>query len=388
MDMADAAMPAYDPIPLAQALLRCASVTPADLGALDILQRALEDLGFACRRMKFGEVDNLYAKRGGGLPHFCFAGHTDVVPPGDTAAWSVNPFAAEIRDGNLVARGAVDMKAAIACFVSAVASIPVPAKGAISLLITGDEEAQAIDGTKKVLDALLAEGEQFSHCLIGEPSSVDAVADMIKNGRRGSFNCVIVAEGKQGHVAYPHRSLNPMGPLLDLLDVLRRTKLDDGAPGFDASHLEITSIDVGDGPHNVIPARAKAKLNVRFNGNHTGASIKAWIEKEAAAIAARTGARFSVDGRATGEAFYCDPGPFTDLVQDASEAITGRRPVLSTTGGTSDARFMHKACPVCELGLLNETAHKVDEFAPVEDIRTLARIYTKVLGDYFVKFGA
>jgi succinyl-diaminopimelate desuccinylase len=386
--MPDAAFPPHDPIPLAQALLRCASVTPADLGALDTLQSALEKLGFACRRMKFGDVDNLFAKRGAGLPHFCFAGHTDVVPPGDVGAWSVDPFAAEIRDGNLVARGAVDMKAAIACFVSAVASIPVPAKGAISLLITGDEEALSIDGTRKVLAALLAEGEQFSHCLIGEPTSVDRVADTIKNGRRGSFNCVIIAEGKQGHVAYPHRSLNPMGPLLDLLDVLRRTKLDDGAPGFDPSHLEITSIDVGDGAHNVIPARAKAKLNIRFNSNHTGETIKAWIEQEAARIAAQSGARFSIDGRATGEAFYCDPGPFTVLVQDAAETITGQRPVLSTTGGTSDARFMHKACPTCELGLLNETAHKVDEFAPLEDIRTLARIYTKVLANYFAAFAA
>jgi succinyl-diaminopimelate desuccinylase len=384
--MPDSAIPTHDPIPLAQALLRCASVTPADLGALDVLQGALERIGFACRRMKFGEIDNLFAKRGAGLPHFCFAGHTDVVPPGDIAAWTVDPFAAEIRDGKLIARGAVDMKAAIACFVAAVASLPVPAKGAISLLITGDEEAQAIDGTKKVLDALLAEGEQFSHCLIGEPSSVDLVADMIKNGRRGSFNCVITAEGKQGHVAYPHRSLNPVGPLLDLLDELRRRELDNGAPGFDPSHLEITSIDVGDGPHNVIPARAKAKLNVRFNNNHTGASMLAWVQETAAAIGKHSGVRFTVEGRATGEAFYCDAGPFTDLVQNAAESVTGRRPVLSTTGGTSDARFMHKACPTCELGLLNETAHKVDEFAPVEDIRTLTRIYAKVLADYFVKF--
>lgn len=381
--MPDAALPLADPLPLAQALLRCPSVTPADLGALDVLQGALEKLGFACRRMKFGEVDNLYAKRGTGLPHLCFAGHTDVVPPGDLAAWTVDPFAAEIRDGNLIARGAVDMKAAIACFVAAIASVPPPAKGAISLLITGDEEAAAVDGTKKVLEQLLAEGEQFSHCLIGEPSSVDRVADTIKNGRRGSFNCVIVCEGKQGHVAYPHRALNPMTPLLDLLDVLRRTKLDDGAPGFDPSNLEITSIDVGDGPHNVIPARARAKLNIRMNGNHTGASLEAWIGREADTVAARTGARFTITGQPSGEAFYCAPGMFTDLVQDAAESVTGRRPDLATTGGTSDARFLHKACPTCELGLLNDMAHKVDEFAPVEDIRTLSRIYAAILTNYF-----
>lgn len=386
-DTAASAASFVDPLPLAQALLRCASVTPADEGALDVLQRALEPMGFVCRRMKFGDVDNLFAKRGSGAPHLMFAGHTDVVPVGDLAAWTVDPFAAVVKDGKLIARGAVDMKTEIAAFVAAVASLPAPEKGAISLLITGDEEAQAIDGTTKVLDALIAEGEKFSHCLVGEPSSDEVLADTIKNGRRGSFNCVIEVFGKQGHVAYPQKSLNPVPVMLDLLADLRARKFDDGAPGFDPSHMEITSVDVGDGAHNVIAAKAKAKLNIRFNSNHKGADLLAWVKERAAAHEARNpGARITAEGRPTGEAFYCPPGAFTDLILDAAESVTGRRPILATTGGTSDARFIHKVCPVAELGLLNYTAHKVDEYVTLEDMHAITRIYATIVSDYFKKF--
>jgi succinyl-diaminopimelate desuccinylase len=376
-----------DPVPLAQALIRCASVTPADAGALDVLEAVLKPLGFACRRMTFGAVGNLYAKRGQGRPHLCFAGHTDVVPPGDATSWRADPFAARIVEDKLIGRGAADMKGAIAAFAAALGATPQPPKGAISLLITGDEEGPAVDGTKRVLDTLTAEGEHFDHCLVGEPTSGARLADTVKTGRRGSYNAVIIVEGKQGHVAYPELALNPVNVLLDLVADLRAWRLDEGAQGFDPSHLEVTSIDVGDGPHNMIPAQARAKFNIRFNANHTGASLRAALEERRAAAAARApGARITLEGRATGEAFYSTPGAFAALVLDAAEALTGRRPALSTSGGTSDARFIQALCPVVELGLSNDTAHKVDEFVPVEDVRTLARIYAKIIEDYFARF--
>ena len=381
--MADASSLRADPIPLAQALMRCASIAPADAGAIGVLEDALKTLGFTCRRMKFGEIENLYASRGSGTPHLMFAGHTDVVPVGDVSGWSVDPFGAVIREGALVGRGAVDMKAAIAAFVAGVEAAA-PARGTISLLITGDEEGPATDGTIKVIEALAAEGVKFDHCLIGEPSSDLKFPDMIKNGRRGSLNAVVTVDGVQGHVAYPEKSLNPVPILMDLLDVLRTRKLDDGAPGFQPSNLEITSIDVGGGAHNVINARATAKFNIRFNSAHSGAKLLDWIEQERAKIAAlHPRARVAVDARATGEPFYCAPGPFTDILQDACEAVTGTRPVLSTHGGTSDGRFIQKYCPVAELGLINEMAHKVDEFAMVDDVHKLAAIYAHVISAYF-----
>jgi succinyl-diaminopimelate desuccinylase len=376
-----------DPVPLAQALLRCPSITPVDAGVLDVLTAALTPLGFECRRMKFDDTENLYAKRGSGTPHLMYAGHTDVVPPGDLSAWSVDPFAADIADGKLVARGTVDMKGSIAAFIAAVASLPKQDHGAISLLIAGDEEGVAINGTIKVLDALEAEGETWSHALVGEPSSAEVLGDMIKNGRRGSFNCAIDVFGKQGHVAYPHLSLNPVPVLLDVLQKLRSRELDNGSPGFDPSHLEITSIDVGDSAFNVIPAKARAKLNVRFNPNHTGQQMLDWVNATTAEVAARyPGARIEVHGRATGEAFYSNPGPFTDLLLKATQSATGRNTILSTTGGTSDARFIHNHCPVAELGLVNQMAHKVDEFVTLDELRTLTRLYARVVEDYFKTF--
>jgi succinyl-diaminopimelate desuccinylase len=384
--MLDAATPTrIDPIPLAQALIRCASVTPLDDGALAVLEDALKPLGFVCRRMKFGEVDNLFAVRGSGAPHLMFAGHTDVVPVGDAASWSVDPFAAVIREGALVGRGACDMKGAIASFVAALPGTQ--PRGTLSLLITGDEEGPGVDGTKRVLEELAKEGVKFDHSLVGEPTSDQNFGDMIKNGRRGSLNAVVRVEGVQGHVAYPEKNLNPVPIIMDLLDALRARKLDDGAPGFDPSNLEVTTIDVGNAAHNVIPAHAVAKFNIRFNSAHTGASLLAWIEQERAKIAAQhPRAKISVDARATGEAFYSPPGAFTDLLLSATESVTGRRPVLSASGGTSDARFIHAYCPVAEFGVLNDMAHKVDEYASVDDLRALAAIYAKVIEGYFAKF--
>jgi succinyl-diaminopimelate desuccinylase len=361
-------------------------VTPADAGCLDVLEGALKPLGFACRRMPFGDVDNLFAVRGAGAPHLMFAGHTDVVPVGDAAAWTADPFGAIVRDGNLIGRGAVDMKTEIAAFVAAVEAT-MPARGTISLLITGDEEGASINGTIKVIEQLAREGVKFDHCLIGEPSSDKHFADTIKNGRRGSLNGVVTVEGVQGHVAYPNKTLNPVPIVMDFLARLRARKLDDGAPGFDPSNLEITTIDVGNPAHNVIAARASAKFNIRYNSAHTGDALLAWIESErAAAQALHPRATISVNARSSGEAFYCEPGAFTDLLQAACAAVTGRKPVLSTSGGTSDGRFIQAYCPVAELGLLNDMAHKVDEFASVDDIRALAAIYANVIEGYFAKF--
>ncbi len=374
-----------DPIPLAQALIRCASVTPTEGGALGVLEDALKPLGFVCRRMTFGDVDNLFAVRGSGAPHFMFAGHTDVVPVGDKAAWSVDPFGAVIQDGKLMGRGACDMKAAIAAFVAALP--PAQARGTVSLLITGDEEGPAINGTIKMLETLAAEGVKFDHALVGEPTSDKSFGDMIKNGRRGSLNALIRVDGVQGHVAYPEKTLNPVPILMDLLNVYRARKLDDGAPGFDPSNLEVTTIDVGNTAHNVIPAHASAKFNIRFNPAHTGADLLAWIEAERAAMEAKhPGATIRINARASGEAFYSAPGPFTDLLLGAVKEVIGRPSALSTSGGTSDARFIQAYCPVAELGVINDMAHKVDEWASVDDIRALSAIYAKVIEGYFAKF--
>lgn len=368
-------MPIPDPLPLAQALIRAKSVTPADDGALDILGAALEGLGFRLQRFKFGEVENLYARRGAEGPNFCFAGHTDVVPVGDAAAWSVDPFAAEIRDGVLIGRGAADMKAAIAAMVAAVNGFE--GGGSISFLITGDEEGPAVDGTKRVLEALAAQGERLDACLVGEPTSEDRLGDVVKNGRRGSLNAVLTARGVQGHAAYPHKARNPLPALLDALSALRGRRLDTGAPGFEPSNLEVTTIDVGNPAHNVIPAQAQAKLNIRFNTAHTGAALQAWVEETCAAY----GVEVAI--RVTGEPFYVPPGPLTEVVLQAAKAVTGAPPALTTGGGTSDARFIRNHCPVVELGLFNATAHMVDEQVAVDDVRTLAEIYRQILIGYF-----
>lgn len=377
-----------DALALARDLIRRPSVTPLDAGALDVLAQALEPAGFRIVRRRFGEVENLYARRGRAGPNFCFAGHTDVVPVGDRAAWSVDPFAAEVRDGWLIGRGAADMKAAIACFAAAAIDRPYREGESVSLLITGDEEGPAIDGTVKMLAHLREAGERIDHCLVGEPTSVAAVGDVVKNGRRGSLNAVLTAEGRQGHVAYPSLALNPVPVLMDWLNALRARVLDAGAPGFDPSNLEVTTIDVGNAAHNVIAARAEAKLNIRFNTHHSGAALLAWLEETRARFEAESGARLTLAARATGEPFYTEPGAFTDVVTGAVARTLGRQATLSTSGGTSDARFIKDVCPVCELGLQNATAHMVDERVRVEDVAALSRVYAAVLDDYFSAFGS
>jgi succinyl-diaminopimelate desuccinylase len=373
-----------DPIPLAQALMRCASVTPVEAGAMDVAEQALTKLGFRTRRMKFGAVDNLYARLGEAQPNFCFAGHLDVVPPGE--GWASDPFAAEIRNGNLYGRGATDMKTAIAAMIAATENYlntnGAP-KGSISFLLTCDEEGPAVDGTRAVLEALAAEGEKLDHCVVGEPTSEDRVGDVIKNGRRGSLNVVINMEGKQGHVAYPQRAVNPVTALVEACAELKARRLDYGAPGFDPSNLEVTSIDVGNAAHNVIPQRASAKLNIRFNTNHTGEALFAWIKETADAAAARIGGKASFVIASQSVPFYTDPGDFTAMLVDSVRESFGIVPALTTTGGTSDARYIRNYAQVAELGLRNATAHMVDEHCAVDDVRTLARCYEAVLRRYF-----
>ena len=378
-----------DPVNLAQALIRRPSVTPADAGAMDVLQRALEGLGFACRRMKFGEIENLYARLGTSSPNLCFAGHTDVVPVGDAAAWTQGPFEAEIKDGVLTGRGAVDMKSAIAAFVAAVAATLASGapKGSLSFLITGDEEGVATDGTVKVVEALMAEGELIDHCIVGEPSSAAALGDMIKVGRRGSVNAFITVEGVQGHVAYPHRAANPIPVLIRLLDRLQSHTLDDGYPEFQPSNLEVVDITVGNPATNVIPAKAEARLNIRFNPSHSGETLVRWIKEHCKAAESEFSGKVHLKTHISGEAFLTEPGAFTEVAARAVQAVTGRTPELSTTGGTSDARFIRAMCPVIEFGLVGATMHMVDERAPVAEIRDLATIYERLIEGYFERFG-
>ena len=377
-----------DVLDLARDLIRRPSVTPADAGAMDVLHRALEGLGFTCRRMRFGEIENLYARRGTARPNLCFAGHTDVVPVGDAAAWTSGPFAADINSDNvLIGRGAVDMKGSIAAFVAAVAEVGETA-GSLSFLITGDEEGVALDGTRKVVEALQAEGEVIDHCIVGEPSSAERLGDMIKIGRRGSVNSWITVTGKQGHVAYPHRAANPIPVLVDILARLQARALDDGYEGFQPSNLEVTTIDVGNTATNIIPAEAKARINIRFNPAHKGADLQAWIEQQAAEAGASFAGRVEVKTLISGEAFLTRRGEFTDVVADAIRETTGEEPDLSTTGGTSDARFIRDLCPVLEFGLVGQTMHAVDEQVPVSQLRALQATYATIIARYFERFGA
>ncbi|WP_309091236.1 succinyl-diaminopimelate desuccinylase [Phenylobacterium sp.] len=376
---------AIDPVELTRELIRKPSVTPADEGAMDVVERTLAGLGFACRRMRFGEIENLYARYGTARPNLCFAGHTDVVPVGDAAAWSKDAFAAEVVDGVLIGRGAVDMKSAIAAFAAAAAEAIRAGRvtGSISFLITGDEEGVATHGTKKVVEALLAEREAIDHCVVGEPTSAETFGDMVKVGRRGSINADILVEGIQGHVAYPHRAANPVPVLVRLLAALQHRRLDDGYPEFQPSNLEITLIDVPNTATNIIPGTARARLNIRFNPNHTGRSLADWIEAEAQKAAEGFKGRVTVTPQISGEAFLTERGAFTDLVAGAIQDVTGRPPELSTSGGTSDARFIRALCPVVEVGLVGKTMHAVDERAPVDEIRRLQAVYARIIERYF-----
>ena len=383
--MSVASTPVIDPVALTRDLIRRPSVTPADEGAMDVLERALTALGFHCRRMKFEDIENLYARRGTASPNLCFAGHTDVVPTGSTEAWSSGPFEAEVKDGILYGRGAVDMKGGIAAWVAAVSRILAEGEvpGSLSFLITGDEEGPALHGTKRVVQALMAEGEVIDACVVGEPSSQHALGDMIKIGRRGSLNTWITVHGKQGHVAYPDRAANPVPVLARLVARLADHRLDKGYEAFQPSNLELTTLDVGNTATNLIPAEARGRLNIRFNPNHTGESLMAWLNAEAGKAQAESGLRIELEHLHSGDAFLTQTGPFVTGVQDAVEAAVGRRPEASTTGGTSDARFIRAMCPVLELGLVGQTMHQIDERAPVAEIEALAEVYRAVIGTYF-----
>ena len=379
-----------DSVDLARALIRCPSVTPIDAGAMDVVQGALQALGFTCRRMRFGEIENLYARIGTRRPNLCFAGHTDVVPAGDVAAWSHPPFGGVVEDGFLVGRGAADMKSAVAAFISAAAAVLARGqpKGSLSLLITGDEEGIAEDGTRAVVAALDAEGEVIDHCVVGEPTSSARLGDMIKIGRRGSIGALIAVEGTQGHVAYPQRAANPVPVLIRLLARVQARVLDDGYEGFQPSNLEVTTVDVGNPAGNVIAARASARLNIRFNPRHSGAALAAWLAEEARVAGEGFSGSLTLTSKISSEAFLTAAGPFTDVVAGAVNAVTGVKPELSTTGGTSDARFIRTLCPVVEFGLVGATMHAVDERAPVAEIRTLAAIYERLIDDYFTAFSS
>jgi succinyl-diaminopimelate desuccinylase len=379
-----------DALELARALIRCPSVTPEDAGALGVLEAALRPLGFACRRLKFStpgttEIDNLYARIGDRAPHLCFAGHTDVVPVGDRAGWRTDPFGAEIANGALFGRGAADMKGAIACFVAAAARHLAARKGdpggSISLLITGDEEGAAVNGTARLVEWLKREGETIDACIVGEPTNPNRLGEMIKIGRRGSLSGWLTVAGTQGHTAYPHLADNPLPRLVRMLGAIAEAKLDDGTPHFQPSNLELTSIDVGNTATNVIPARATASFNIRFNDRHTGKSLTEWLRRTFDSVGGDYDLRIVVSG----EAFLTEQGPFSALLARAVERATGIRPEFSTTGGTSDARFIRALCPVAEFGLLSQTMHKTDECVALADLAALTQVYESVLDAFFAR---
>ncbi|HEY3917323.1 MAG TPA: succinyl-diaminopimelate desuccinylase [Stellaceae bacterium] len=378
-----------DPVDLAAALIRKPSVTPRDEGAIALLAATLEKLGFACQTVEFtaegtAPILNLYARKGTGRRNFCFAGHTDVVPPGDLKSWSVEPFGGAVLNGALYGRGANDMKSAIACFVAAAEQFLAARPdfgGSISLLITGDEEAAAINGTRKLLDWIAAQGEKLDACVVGEPTSARELGDMVKIGRRGSLNGFLTVTGIQGHTANPHLADNAAHRLLKMLSALLAEPIDRGNERFPPTHLQISTIDIGNPTTNVIPGQARAVFNIRFNDQWTSAKLKDWLTQKLDAV----GGRYTLDIQVSGESFLTPPGEVSDILARAIGQVTGLTPELSTTGGTSDARFIHRFCPVAEFGLVGLTMHKVDERAPVADIKALTAIYRTVLDLYFAK---
>ena len=376
-----------DPVRLTAELIRCPSVTPAEGGALHLLERELSAAGFTCTRVDRGGIANLFARWGlrGANRSFGFNGHTDVVPVGDLAAWTHDPFGAEVVDGFMYGRGATDMKSGVAAFTAAAIDFvrDTPPDGAVILTITGDEEADAVDGTTALLDWMAANGERMTHCLVGEPTSPNVMGEMLKIGRRGSMTCWFTATGVQGHSAYPHRAKNPMSALVKLLARLEEQPLDQGTDHFDASTLAITTIDCGNPATNVIPAKGHATVNIRFNDLHSGASLSDWLANHAAVVQAETGVQITYRFQISGESFLTPPGDLSDMVAAAVQAETGRKPELSTSGGTSDARFVKHHCPVVEFGLVGKTMHQVDERVEVAQIGQLKAIYTRILRDYF-----
>ena len=376
-----------DPARLTAELIRCPSVTPVEGGALVLLKDLLSQAGFACSRVDRGGIANLFARWGdkGHARSFGFNGHTDVVPLGDEAAWTMPPFGAEIKDGIMYGRGATDMKSGVAAFAAAAIDYvtQTPPDGAVILTITGDEEGDALDGTTALLDHMEACGEKMDVCLVGEPTCPNTMGEMIKIGRRGSMTAWITVTGKQGHSAYPHRANNPLNAMVRLMDRLASHELDQGTAHFDASTLAVVTVDTGNPATNVIPAQSRATVNIRFNDSHSGASLSTWLQAEVDRVAAEFGTQIEMQIKISGESFITPPGALSDLVSAAVEAETGLKPELSTTGGTSDARFVKHHCPVVEFGLVGKTMHQVDECVPVEQIHQLKTIYGRILKDYF-----
>lgn len=386
--------PAFDPVPLAQALVRIPSVTPDCGAALDYLQGVLTEAGFACRRMPFSEpgtpdVDNLFARLGDAHPHFAFAGHIDTVPVGEASRWTDDPFSGDIKNGMLFGRGAADMKSAVAAFACAARRVKEAGalKGSVSLIITGDEEGPSVNGTKKMLAALARSGDKPDHCLVGEPTSSARLGDMLKNGRRGSVTARLTVTGAQGHVAYPHLADNPIPKMVDILARLDAVTLDKGTANFQPSNLEVTTVDVGNPATNVIPAAVRATMNVRHNTQQTPEGLERLIRGICDSVIQARGGSYTLAVEVGGACFHTAPGPFTSLLAGAIREVAGIVPEFSTSGGTSDARFIKDYCPVAEFGLVGTSMHKVDEHAPIADIRKLADIYALVLTRYFAAGG-
>ncbi|MEW2918904.1 succinyl-diaminopimelate desuccinylase [Ruegeria sp. ANG10] len=376
-----------DPVELTADLIRCPSVTPEEGGALVLLEKLLSDAGFDCTRVDRGGVSNLFARWGekGHARTFGFNGHTDVVPVGDEAAWTMPPFGAEIRDGVMYGRGTTDMKSGVAAFAAAAVDFvqDTPPDGAVILAITGDEEGDAVDGTTALLDHMDRADEWMSVCLVGEPTCPNTMGEMMKIGRRGSMTAWFTVTGVQGHSAYPHRAKNPLPAMARLMHDLASHELDQGTDHFDASTLAVVNIDTGNTATNVIPAQCRGAVNIRFNDLHSGTSLSDWLQAEAQRVAKANDVEVDIKIKISGESFLTPPGPLSDLVAQAVEAETGVRPQMSTTGGTSDARFVKNHCPVVEFGLVGRTMHQVDECVEVAQIDQLKAIYTRILRDYF-----
>ncbi len=371
---------------LAKELIRKPSITPKDAGAINVLAKNLKSLGFKCQLINFKNIKNLYAKLGKSSPNFCYAGHTDVVPPGNISDWSVNPFKPTVKNNKLIGRGANDMKASIACFVAAVSRFKVKNrkfKGSISLLITGDEEGLAVNGTKKVVEYLRRKKEKINFCIVGEPTNPNKLGEMIKIGRRGSITGRLTVIGSQGHVAYPKRANNPTDTMIQILKKIKEIKLDKGTKNFQASNLEITKINIDNHADNVIPGSAHAVFNVRFNNKHSSNSLKKKLNVIFKSISKKAKCKFNINYQVSGEAFLSKPNKTTYMVQNTIRKITKIKPKLSTTGGTSDARFIRKIAPCLEFGLVGKTMHKVDESVPLSDLKKLSNIYLNILENYF-----
>jgi len=371
---------------LAKDLIRRPSITPRDAGAINILVRNLRSLGFKCQKINFKNIKNLYAKLGRSSPNFCYAGHTDVVPPGNISEWSVNPFKPAVKSNKLIGRGANDMKASIACFVAAVSRFKIKNKkfkGSISLLITGDEEGIATNGTKRVVEYLKRKKEKINFCLVGEPTNPNKLGEMIKIGRRGSITGRLTVIGTQGHVAYPHRANNPSSTIVKILKKIKEIKLDRGTKSFQPSNLEITKINIDNHADNVIPGSAKAVFNIRFNNKHSSNSLKRKLNSTFKSITKKAKCKFRIQYEVSGESFLTKPNKTTYMIQNTIKKITRIKPKLSTTGGTSDARFIRKIAPCLEFGLVGKTMHKIDESVPVSDLKKLTKIYLNILENYF-----